>query len=283
MPLQILLPFLLYVVTPVMLRQCQLPFNNKPQIEVFKQNGTKNIIFVHTDAVLSKDRFNVDYIQVYKNGTPVLKFDKGKIGKNENLESSLFNTTFFNSDICEKFEFEAKFFEEATHCEKDSISKEYDPANFFDLESVPEYEVEFIDNVTSVKVFSHTNLVSDDDFLACISKSSLSYFGDEFHQSEKGIFEFKIPDVRNCDNFSVEVDFTLHGNKRTKSFDLNICPYIRPLWHKVLLYSVVGVVGMAIMLTVVVLVYRKMEERQFLDVVVDYGVMEDTQDVKYLQ
>ena len=40
---------------------------------------------------------------------------------------------------------------------------------------------------------------------------------------------------------------------------------------------------MAIMLTVVVVVYRKIEERQFLDVVVDYGVMEDTQDVKYLQ
>ena len=50
-----------------------------------------------------------------------------------------------------------------------------------------------------------------------------------------------------------------------------------------MLYSVAGVVGMAIMLTVVVLVYRKIEERQFLDVVVDYGVMEDTQDVKYLQ
>ena len=78
--------------------------------------------------------------------------------------------------------------------------------------------------------------LSDNDFLACISKSSLSYFGDEFHQSEKGIFEFNIPDVRSCDNFSVEVDFTLHGNKLTKGFDLNICPYIRPLWHKGSMY-----------------------------------------------
>ena len=154
-----------------MLRQCQLPFNNKPQIKVFKQNGTKDITFVHTDAVLSKDRPMVDYIQVYKNGTPVLRFDQWKIGKNENLESSLFNTTFFNSDICEKFKFEAKFFEEPTNCEKISISKDYNPANFFDLESVPDYELEFIGNVTSVKVFSYSNLVRK-GFQICHKKKS---------------------------------------------------------------------------------------------------------------
>ena len=159
-----------------MLGPCQLTFSNKPQIKVFKQNGTKDIAFVHTDAVLSTDRVMVDYIQIYKNGTPVLKFDTGKIGKNENLESSLFNTTFFNSDICEKFKFEAKFFEETTHCEKNSISKEYNPANFFDLESVPDYEVEFTDNATSVRVFSYTNLVRE-GFQICQKKNLLERVG----------------------------------------------------------------------------------------------------------
>ena len=141
--------------------------------EHYHQVTVGHITFVHTDAVLPKDRVMFDYIQVYKNGTPVLRFVKGKIGKNENLESSLFNTTFINSDICEKFKFEAKCFEEPTNCEKISIAKEYNPANFFDLESVPDYEVEFIGNVTSVRVFSHTNLVRE-GFQICQRKRDVA-------------------------------------------------------------------------------------------------------------
>jgi len=277
------------LVTPVMMKPCQLTFNqtNKGSVEVFKQNGTKDITVDYTEAILPADRKygQFDYIQIYKNGMPELKFNKGKIGRNEHYESSEYNTTFVNWDICEKFKFEAKFLEIATHCEKISISKEYDPADFFDWESAPDFDVGFAGDVTSVTVFSNTNLVSDNDFLVCISKYSLSYNGTEVSESEKGIFMLNITNVRSCENSSFEVTFTLRGdNKRlTKSFDLNICPYIRPVWQQVLMYSVVGVVCLAIMLTVAVLVYRKVEERQFLDVVVDYGVMEDTQDVKYLQ
>ena len=51
-----------------------------------------------------------------------------------------------------------------------------------------------------------------------------------------------------------------------------------------LLFGGIGALALVSLLTVAVTVHKKMESRQFLDVVVDYSCKDDdTQDVKYLQ
>ena len=79
-------------------------------------------------------------------------------------------------------------------------------------------EVETVKHNLSQQIWKSS--LSDSDFLSCISKSSLSYIGDEFPQSENGDFELNITDVRNCQNSSFEVKFTLNGNKLTNKLEL---------------------------------------------------------------
>ena len=77
-----LLP-LVFLVTPVMMF-CAPFQNSRDNAMVSKQRGSSNIIFDYTGAIDPTDWPFVDYIQVYKNGTP-----QGKVNKNKKYKLGL--------------------------------------------------------------------------------------------------------------------------------------------------------------------------------------------------
>lgn len=266
------------------LLQCLSFTSSQNAATVTKENGKPDITIDWSGAINQKDWTFFDYVQFYDdNGTRTKKVEKGE----EDSGSSVNKTIFHDIDICKAFTFEVKFFEEGSRCEKFSITTKYDPVDFFDLETPPENEKISSENVTSFRLFPKTNLVNDDDdFLKCIVFTNVMFEEEEMTENTTDdSFLVDMASVRDCENATFHMTYRLRNEKEIiKQFRTNICPYAMSLLEKGLLFGGIGALALVSLLTVAVTVHKKMESRQFLDVVVDYSCKDDdTQDVKYLQ
>ena len=149
----LILVFLQMIVKQSVGQGC-LPFeNSQNRVNVTKEIETSDITVDWTDSIDEGDWIFVDYVIIYKNGTPLKR-----VNNEENEENSLNKITFSGSDICTEFSFEAKFFEEGSNCEQFSVTTKYDPVDFFDLKSEPESEMGTVGNLTTFTVFPKTNI-----------------------------------------------------------------------------------------------------------------------------
>eukprot|EP00092_Neocalanus_flemingeri_P008128 GFUD01008768.1.p1 GENE.GFUD01008768.1~~GFUD01008768.1.p1 ORF type:complete len:292 (+),score=57.88 GFUD01008768.1:54-929(+) len=251
--------------------------------KVEKEAEKQEITFDWSSSISEDDWTFFDYVQLYKDNTPIRRVKKGENVAMETYKSSVNLTTFIVRDICKSFSFEVKFFEEESNCEKFSIKSTYEAKAFFDLDSPQEHEIVQAKNKSSLKIFPKTNLVEDDDFLKCIVFTEVVFEAGKFDEvSSDGSILVDINNLGNCQNLTVELRYTLkNGDILTKMLSTSShCPYEMSVLEKGLLFGGLGLLGLLCLLTMAVIVHKKLESRQFLDVVIDYTSKdEDTVDI----